>query len=97
MHDDKLPERLHIAIGRVIKVFKVEGEFEPDSPYAVLNRSDLKVLALVGGRPGCTMRYVAVELGLALSTATTVVDHLACKRLVARQGWRKTAASSHWR
>lgn len=94
MHDDKLPARLHIAIGRVIKVFKVEGEFEPDSPYAVLNRSDLKVLSLVGGRPGCTMRYVAVELGLALSTAD---DRLACKRLVVRQGWRITAASSHWR
>jgi DNA-binding MarR family transcriptional regulator len=85
MPDDPSAERLRIAIGRMLRAFKIEGASEPDSPYAALNLSDLTVLVLVGERPGCIMRDVAAELGSALSTATTVVDRLVRQGLVARE------------
>jgi DNA-binding MarR family transcriptional regulator len=85
MQDDKPAERLRIAIGRMLRVFKVEGASDPDSPYAALNLSDLTALSLVGERPGSIMRDVAAELGSALSTATTVVDRLVNQGLVLRE------------
>ncbi len=76
-------ERHRAATSRLVRVFKVAGRIDSDSPYAVLNLSDQTALERIGGAPAI-MRDVAQELGSALSTATTVVDRLVKKGLVRR-------------
>lgn len=56
-----------------------------DTPWGTLNHQEDKVIKVLGTQGPCIMREIAEPLGLALSTATGVVDRLNKKNLVYRE------------
>ena len=56
-----------------------------DTPWGMLSHQEDKVIRVLGLQGPCIMREIADPLGLALSTATGVVDRLVKKNLVHRE------------
>ena len=56
-----------------------------DTPWGTLSHQEEKVIRVLGLNGSCIMREIADPLGLALSTATCVVDRLVKKNLVHRE------------
>jgi len=56
-----------------------------DTPWGTLSHQEEKVIRVLGLNGPCIMREIADPLGLALSTATGVVDRLVKKNLVHRE------------
>ena len=56
-----------------------------DTPWGTLSHQEDKVIRVLGLQGPCIMREIADPLGLALSTATGVVDRLVKKNLVHRE------------
>ena len=56
-----------------------------DTPWGTLSHQEDKVIRVLGLHGPCIMREIADPLGLALSTATGVVDRLVKKNLVYRE------------
>jgi len=56
-----------------------------DTPWGTLSHQECKVVKMLEQEGSCIMRQIAEPLGLALSTATGIVDRLVHKNLVHRE------------
>ncbi|MEL6365481.1 MAG: MarR family transcriptional regulator [Pseudomonadota bacterium] len=91
-------DRLRLAAATVLRVLKI---MEPEIPTAhdrfKTHPSDIAALHFIGDHPGGRSRALADFLGVAATTATSIVDRLVNAGLVARErpaGDRRSVALS---
>ncbi len=78
-------EELYEYLNQLLIHFLVTKTDSLDTQWGTLSHQEGKVIKVLGQQGPCIMRQVADILGLALSTATGVVDRLVKKKLVYRQ------------
>lgn len=83
---DDLALRLHEAIDRLMRAFKVaEGRANEGRAEATLVTADVQSLMFVGARPDSMASELAAFLGVAPTTASSVIDRLVRRGLLVRE------------
>jgi len=77
-------ERLHVAITALMRAYKLDEAGDGPVSEADLNAADLAAIALLGEAGTLKNREVAARLGVAPTTATSILDRLVRKGFVRR-------------
>jgi DNA-binding MarR family transcriptional regulator len=80
-----LDATLQSAVGRILRVLKItETRLRVAHRELAFGPSDIQTLRFLSGSPGAMLTEVAAHLGVAPTTAASVVDRLVRRSLVAR-------------
>ena len=82
---DRRAEELYGYIDRLVIRYMIVESDSLETPWGALSHQEEKVIKVLGRQGPCIMREVAEQLGLALSSATGVIDKLVRKKLVVRE------------
>ena len=78
-------DKLFTYLDQLMYHFVVVESKSLDTPWGTLTHQEDKVVRILSLKGPCIMREIADPLGLALSTATCIIDRLVNKNLVLRE------------
>ena len=78
-------KELYIYVDQLVHRYMIVQSDCLDTPWGALTHQEEKVIKVLAQQGPCIMRQIAEHLGLAMSTATGIVDRLVQKGLVDRE------------